>query len=248
MSSHGKQRQQKIPQGSYQQEEAVNLQGTAGAPSFPTARIEEQSCRNWTHLMENVVSERNMREAYKRVLRNKGAAGIDGVEVQNLKPYLWEHWERVKRELLAGTYKPSPVRRVEIPKPDGGVRLLGIPTVLDRLIQQAIAQEVNKIYDPTFSESSYGFRPNKSAKQAILKAREYVNQGYKWVVDMDLEKFFDKVNHDILMERISRKIKDKRVLKLIRAYLESGVMTNGIKISSEERSEEHTSELQSRPH
>lgn len=228
MSSHGKQRQQKIPQGSYQQEEAVNLQGTAGAPSFPTARIEEQSCRNWTHLMENVVSERNMREAYKRVLRNKGAAGIDGVEVQNLKPYLWEHWPRVKQELLAGTYKPSPVRRVEIPKPDGGVRLLGIPTVLDRLIQQSLLQVMNFIFDPDFSEYSFGFRPRRSARQAVTKAKQYINEGYRYVVDMDLSKFFDRVNHDILMAKAARVIGDKRALKVIRAYLEAGVMVNGV--------------------
>ncbi len=156
------------------------------------------------------------------------------MRVDELRTFIIDKWLTIKQKLLEGRYKPSPVRRVEIPKPDGGIRLLGIPTVLDRLIQQAIAQELNKIYDPTFSESSYGFRPKKSAKQAITKAKEYINQGYKWVVDMDLEKFFDKVNHDILMERLSRKIKDRRVLKLIRAYLESGAMINGTKISSEE--------------
>lgn len=142
------------------------------------------------------------------------------------------NWITIKQKLLEGRYKSSPVRRIEIPKPDGGIRLLGIPTVLDRLIQQAIAQELNKIYDHTFSDSSYGFRPNKSVKEAILKSKEYINEGYKWVVDIDLEKFFDKVNHDILMERISRKIKDKRVLKLIIEYLKSGIMINGLKVKS----------------
>lgn len=154
--------------------------------------------------------------------------------VDELRTFIIDNWLKIKEKLLEDRYKPSPVRRVEIPKPDGGIRLLGIPTVLDRLIQQAIAQELNKIYDHTFSESSYGFRPNKSAKQAIFKAKEYINEGYRWVVDMDLEKFFDKVNHDILMDRLSKKIRDKRVLKLIRDYLESGIMINGIKVKSDE--------------
>jgi len=234
MSSQGKQRQQKIPQGSYQQEDAVNPPGTVGAPSFPTARVEKQSCRDWTQVMEQVVSERNMRDAYKRVLQNKGAAGVDGVEVQNLKPYLFEHWERIKQELLMGTYRPSPVRRVEIPKPDGGVRLLGIPTVTDRLIQQSLLQVLNFIFNPDFSEYSYGFRPRRSARQAVAKAKEYINEGYRYVVDMDLSKFFDRVNHDILMAKVARVIGDKRVLKVIRAYLEAGVMVNGVLQESEE--------------
>ena len=212
----------------------MNPRGTAGAPSFPTARVEEQSCRNWTQLMEQVVSRRNMGDAYKRVLQNKGAAGVDGVEVQNLKPYLFKHWERIKQELLMGTYKPSPVRRVEIPKPDGGVRLLGIPTVIDRLIQQSLLQVLNFIFDPDFSEYSYGFRPRRSARQAVAKAKEYINEGYRYVVDMDLSKFFDRVNHDILMAKVARVIGDKRVLKVIRAYLEAGVMVNGVVQASEE--------------
>lgn len=172
--------------------------------------------------------------AMKRVIANKGSHGVDGMKVDELRTFIIDNWLTIKQRLLEGKYSPSLVRRVEIPKSDGGVRLLGIPTVLDRLIQQAIAQELNKIYDPTFSKSSYGFRANKSAKDAIIKSKEYINQGYIWVVDMDLEKFFDKVNHDILMERLSRKIKDKRVLKLIRKYLQSGVMLNGIKVSNEE--------------
>ena len=142
--------------------------------------------------------------------------------------------ESVNSKLLEGKYNPSPVRRVEIPKPDGGIRLLGIPTVQDRMIQQAIAQVLSKIYEPTFSESSFGFRPNRGAKNAIKQSETYINQGYKWVVDMDLEKFFDKVNHDILMAKLEKKIKDRRLLKLIRKYLESGVLINGIKVSSEE--------------
>lgn len=234
MSSRRKQRQQKIPLGSYQSEEAVNLPGTAGAPSFLPAQIEEQSCRKWTMIMEQVVSKRNMKDAYDRVMRNKGAAGVDGVEVQNLKPYLWQHWERVKEELLTGTYKPQPVRRVEIPKPDGGVRLLGIPTVVDRLIQQSLLQVLNPIFDPTFSEFSYGFRPRRSARQAVTQARQYVRDGYRYAVDMDLSKFFDRVNHDILMVKIAKFIGDKRALKLIRAYLQAGVMVSGVVQATEE--------------
>ncbi len=195
---------------------------------------ENNGLDNTGNLLEKILARDNMLIAMKRVIANKGSHGIDGMRVDELRPFVIGHWQNVKQKLLEGRYKPSPVRRVEIPKSDGGIRLLGIPTVLDRLIQQAIAQELSKIYDPTFSDNSYGFRPNKSAKQAILKAREYISDGYKWVVDMDLEKFFDSVNHDILMERLSRKIKDKRVLKLIRGYLKSGVMLNGIKINSDE--------------
>lgn len=216
----------------------VELQGKQGALSEDLALTkrerENDVLDDTSSLLERILARDNMLLAMKRVIGNKGSHGIDGMAVDELRPFIIDKWLSIKQKLLEGKYKPSPVRRVEIPKPDGGIRLLGIPTVLDRLIQQAIAQELNKIYDPTFSESSYGFRANKSAKQAILKAREYINEGYNWVVDMDLEKFFDKVNHDILMERLSRKIKDKRVLKLIRAYLESGVMLNGIKINSEE--------------
>lgn len=187
-----------------------------------------------SNLLEKILSRDNMLKALKRVVANKGSHGVDGTRVDELRPFIIDNWLNLKQKLLEGKYNPSPVRRVEIPKADGGLRMLGIPTVLDRLIQQAIAQELSKIYDPTFSSSSYGFRPNKSAKEAILKAKEYITAGYKWVVDMDLEKFFDKVNHDILMERLSRRIKDKRVLKLIRRYLESGAMINGIKVNSEE--------------
>lgn len=185
-------------------------------------------------LFERILSRENMMTSLGRVKRNQGSHGVDGMTVDELPAYLATAWPFIREELLTGRYTPQPVRRVEIPKPDGGVRLLGIPTVLDRLIQQAIAQVLSPVFEETFSENSYGFRPGRSAHDAIFKAKEYIEQGNTWTVDMDLEKFFDKVNHDILMSRIARKIKDKRVLKLIRNYLESGVLLNGIKISSRE--------------
>ena len=153
---------------------------------------------------------------------------MDGMSVDELPAYLGEHWPAIRASLLDGSYLPQPVRRVEIPKPDGGVRQLGIPTVLDRLIQQAIHQILEPLYDPNFSTSSYGFRPGRSAHQALKAAREHVASGKAWVVDLDLEKFFDRVNHDVLMSRLARKIGDKRLLKLIRRYLEAGVMSNGV--------------------
>lgn len=187
-----------------------------------------------SRLLEDVLERNNMLEAMYRVIRNKGSYGIDGMKTDELREHVKKTWATVKTKLLEGKYNPSPVRRVEIPKPDGGVRLLGIPTVQDRMIQQAIAQVLSKLYEPTFSESSFGFRPNRGAKNAIKQSETYINQGYKWVIDMDLEKFFDKVNHNILMGKLEKKIKDKRLLKLIRKYLESGVLINGIKVSSEE--------------
>jgi RNA-directed DNA polymerase len=185
-------------------------------------------------LMEKILERNNLLEALKRVESNKGAAGVDGVSTRQLRAYVQQHWAMIKQQLLEGTYKPSPVRRVEIPKLDGGVRLLGIPTVLDRLIQQAILQVFTPIFDPTFSTHSYGFRPNKRGHDAVRQARRYIQEGYRFVVDMDLEKFFDRVNHDILMSRIARKVKDKRVLKLIRSYLQAGVMSHGVCVRSEE--------------
>lgn len=185
-------------------------------------------------MLNQVLAKENMLLALKRVERNKGKHGVDMMPVQTLRKHIFENWITIKTQIIEGTYLPMPVRRVEIPKPDGGVRLLGIPTVTDRLIQQAIAQILSKVYDPTFSEFSYGFRPNRSAHDAVRQAKSYIEEGYRWVVDMDLEKFFDKVNHDILMYKLSKDIKDKRVLKLIRKYLQSGIMINGIAVLNEE--------------
>lgn len=179
--------------------------------------------------METVVEGENMRTAYARVMRNHGAAGVDAMPVEALKVHLQTHWQTIKGQLLNGTYKPQPVRVVEIPKPDGGgMRMLGIPTAVDRLIQQAVHQVLVPIFDPTFSPSSYGFRPGRSAQQAVEAARVYVAEGRRWVVDIDLEKFFDRVNHDMLMARVARRVKDKRVLLLIRRYLQAGMMEGGI--------------------
>jgi RNA-directed DNA polymerase len=178
--------------------------------------------------MEAVVARENMLRAYEQVVSNKGAAGIDGMTVEQLKPYLQERWVKIKEELLKGEYQPQPVRCVEIPKPQGGMRQLGIPTVVDRLIQQALHQVLSPVFEPDFSESSYGFRPGRSAHQAVRQAREYVAEGRRWVADLDLEKFFDRVNHDVLMSRLARKISDKRVLRTIRRYLQAGMMTGGV--------------------
>ena len=179
-------------------------------------------------LMSAIIEPNNMHLAYRRVTRNKGSAGVDGMHVEQLKAYLQQHWPTLKQQLVDGTYQPQPVRKVEIPKPGGGKRMLGIPTVIDRLIQQAIHQVLSSLYDPLFSPHSYGFRPKRSAAQAVKQARHYIQQGGRWVVDMDLEKFFDRVNHDILMSRLARKIQDKTLLILIRRYLQSGIMTGGV--------------------
>jgi RNA-directed DNA polymerase len=185
-------------------------------------------------LLERILDEDNLNLAYGKVKANKGSHGVDGMTVDELLLHLKRHGKELRQSILKGVYEPHPVRRVEIPKPDGGVRLLGIPTVVDRVIQQAIAQELTKIFDPGFSENSYGFRPGKSAHQAVIAARKHIEQGYSWTVDIDLEKFFDKVNHKKLMSLVGRKVKDKRVLKLISRYLESGIMMNGVKVKSEE--------------
>jgi group II intron reverse transcriptase/maturase len=185
-------------------------------------------------MWEAVFTRENLQTARKRVESNRGAAGIDGMEVQELSGFLKEHWLEVREALESGKYRPSPVRRVEIPKADGGVRQLGIPTVLDRLIQQALAQVLTPMFDAAFSAHSYGFRPGRSAHQAVQQAQTYIAEGSEWVVDIDIEKFFDRVNHDMLMARVARVVKDKRMLKLIRAYLNSGVMVNGVVMETEE--------------
>jgi RNA-directed DNA polymerase len=185
-------------------------------------------------LMEEVCERGNLERALKRVRANKGSAGVDGMTVGQLPGYLTEHWPQIREQLLSGTYRPQPVRRVEIPKPDGGLRGLGIPTVLDRFIQQAVLQVLQERFDQTFSEHSYGFRPGRSAHQAVSQAQAYIVSGYGWVVDIDLEKFFDRVNHDILMGRVAKRVGDKRVLKLIRAFLNAGVLEGGLVSPREE--------------
>jgi len=168
-----------------------------------------------THIatIESVLDDLNIQKAIKAVIRNKGAPGVDGITTEEIKKVMQQHWPRIKQDIIDGKYRPSPVRRVEIPKPDGsGVRQLGIPTVMDRVIQQALHQELVPVFDPTFSQHSYGFRPNRSAQQAVLQAQKYIQEGCEWVVDIDLEKFFDKVNHDMLMARVARRVKDKKIL------------------------------------
>ena len=179
-------------------------------------------------LMQRVVERSNMSQAYRRVLRNKGSAGVDGMTVQDLGGWLRQHWPSVRAALLAGTYMPRAVRRVDIPKPQGGVRTLGVPTVVDRLIQQAIHQVLQPIFEPTFSASSFGFRPGRGALDAVRQAQAYVQDGRHWVVDLDLEKFFDRVNHDVLMARVARQVRDKQILKLIRRFLQAGMMADGL--------------------
>ena len=179
------------------------------------------------HLLEQVLSRENVQRAWKRVEANKGAPGTDNMSVEDFPEFARQNWGSIRESLLAGTYQPLPVKRVEIPKPTGGTRPLGIPTVVDRLIQQAIYQVLMPIFDPGFSESSYGFRPGRSAQDAVRKVREHIQEGYRIAVDMDLSKFFDTVNHDVLMHRVGRKVRDKRVLRLIGKYLRAGVMVQG---------------------
>jgi len=224
-------RQKPLDKGTTEQVEEVKHPGTEQRAEPSPARDEGKSN---VELWEQVWERENLTAALKRVESNGGAPGNDGMTVSDLRGYLKEKWLEIRAALESETYKPSPVRRVEIPKPDGGVRLLGIPNVADRLLQQAIAQVLTPIFERKFSPQSYGFRPGRSAHQAIQKAQEYTQEGYEWVVDIDLEKFFDRVNHDMLMARVAREVKDKRVLKLIRAYLESGVMVNGVVMETEE--------------
>lgn len=192
------------------------------------AKREPESPAREERLMEEVCERNNLVQAWKQVQGNKGSPGVDGRTIDETLDDLREHWPAIREQLLQGTYKPQPVRRVEIPKPGGGVRKLGIPTVLDRLIQQAVLQVLQKRWDPTFSEHSYGFRPGRSAHQAVAQAQAYIAEGYQWVVDIDLEKFFDRVNHNLLMSRVAKRVGDKRLLKLIRAFLTVGVMEDGL--------------------
>ena len=224
-----------------QKSEAPSAQ-TAGAvkPQGPRLRVEASSAGSGderlgsSELMEAACERRNLLAALKRVRRNAGSPGIDGMTVEALPGYLRVHWPRLREELLAGRYQPQPVRRAAIPKPGGGERELGIPTVLDRFIQQALLQVLQPLFDPTFSDASYGFRPGRSAHAAVLRAQAYVQEGRSFVVDIDLEKFFDRVNHDILMGRLAKRIADTRVLRLIRRYLNAGMLANGVVIEREE--------------
>ena len=188
----------------------------------------EQAGDETVELMEEVLRRENLMAAYRRVVRNKGAGGVDGRSVDDLKHQMREDWPAIREALLGGTYEPSPVRKVEIPKPGGGVRTLGIPTVMDRMIQQALLQGLTPTFDPTFSEDSYGFRAGRSTHQAVQRAREHIAAGHRWVVDLDLEKFFDRVNHDVLMARVAKRVKDKRVLRVIGRYLRAGIMEGGV--------------------
>ena len=215
----------------------LNFSSTSAGEALEAGREETESLStvndpespaSTNRLMEEVCERENLKEALRRVKANKGSAGVDGMTVGGITDYLKQHWPAIREQLLNGTYEPRPVRRVEIPKPDGGVRKLGIPTVLDRFIQQAVMQVLQRRWDPTFSESSYGFRPGRSAQQAVAQAQQHIADGHGWCVDLDLEKFFDQVNHDKLMGQIAKRVEDKRLLKLIRAFLNAGVMENGL--------------------
>jgi RNA-directed DNA polymerase len=221
------------------EKEGRNLIPTSNSALVDKAEREKSilpDSQHYTYIpkIEGVVSDYNIIEATEAVIRNKGAPGVDEITTEEMKRLMETLWPRVRQEILEGNYRPLPVKRVEIPKPDGGVRKLGIPTVLDRIIQQAIYQEIMYAFEPTFSENSYGFRRGRRAQQAVLKAQEYIQEGCEWVVDIDLEKFFDKVNHDILMSRVARKVKDKKILLLIRRFLQAGVMERGIESATDE--------------
>ena len=232
------QRKQKTQYRGQVMEVEVELQGKSKVHSnsmvLPNRESVNDEAFDTSMLLEDVLERNNKLLALKRVISNKGSHGVDGMKIDELREHVQKHWHTIKAKILESKYNPSPVRRVEIPKPDGGVRLLGIPTVQDRLIQQAIAQVLSRIYEPLFSDNSFGFRPRRGAKDAITKSKQYINEGNRWVIDMDLEKFFDKVNHDILMNKLEKKIKDKRLLSLIRKYLKSGILINGVSVASEE--------------
>ncbi len=212
----------------YLRKDRVELEEYVGAPSISLTLEEEQNAeiKYANGLLERIIDRNNLNKAFKRVKANKGSHGIDGMKVDELLQYLKENGDSLRQSLLEGSYKPNPVRRVEIPKSDGKKRPLGIPTAVDRVIQQAIAQVLSPIFEETFSENSYGFRPNRSAHQAILKCKEYMDNGYRWAVDIDLEKYFDTVNHDKLIGLVYKEVKDIRVVSLIRKYLQAGVMVN----------------------
>lgn len=214
--------QMELPLGAGGEASGIERGGEAG----PTAHDRERSGTD--DLMDRVVERSNLARALKRVRQNQGSAGSDGMTVDELAPYLRDHWPAIREELLTGRYQPNVVRQHQIPKAGGGMRTLGIPTVLDRFIQQAVLQVLQPQFDPTFSESSFGFRPGRSAHDAVCQAQRYVQSGRRWVVDVDLEKFFDRVNHDVLMGKLHQRIADRRVLGLIRRYLEAGMMVNGV--------------------
>ena len=234
-SSDSAWRQQPSPKRELSVEVAMEARRPQAEPSVLVAQTKEPTHgEQGMGLLEQMLERGNMLKALQRVERNRGAAGVDGMTVGELREHLRGHWVEIREQLLAGSYQPQPVRRVGIPKPDGGVRELGIPAVIDRLIQQALLQVLTPIFEPQFSEASFGFRPGRSAHQAVKRAKAYVAEGYEWVVDLDIERFFDRVNHDMLMARLARKVTDKRVLKLIRAYLNAGVLLNGVIVVSEE--------------
>lgn len=232
------QRKQKTQYRDQVVEVEVELQGKSKVQSnfmvLPNRESVNDETFDTSMLLEEVLERNNMLLALKRVISNKGSHGVDGMKIDELREHIKKHWDTIKAKILESKYNPSPVRRVEIPKVDGGVRILGIPTVQDRLIQQAIAQILSRIYEPLFSNNSFGFRPRRGAKDAVTKSKQYINEGNRWVIDMDLEKFFDKVNHDILMGKLEKKIKDKRLLSLIRKYLKSGILINGVSVTSAE--------------
>src|SRR5213594_2568430 len=218
-----------------QLELALSASQKGEAPKTPTEGTEalvakggDESPGGTERLMEEVCERENLKEALRRVRANGGSPGVDGMRVEELAGYLKDNWPKIREQLMSGTYQPHPVRRVEIDKPDGGTRKLGIPTVLDRFVQQAVLQVLQGRWDRTFSEQSYGFRPNRSAHQAVAKAQQYQAEGNRWVVDIDLEKFFDRVNHDMLMGRLAKRVGDVRLLGLIRRYLEAGIMADGV--------------------
>jgi len=224
---------QKTDKTGWHCDDRVELESSNGAQSAHPAETEVKDGAG-SSLLEQLLTRRNLNEAYKQVKRKGGAAGVDGMTVDEVASYLKEHGDEIKERITKGKYKPSPVRRVEIPKPDGGVRLLGVPTVVDRIIQQALVQVLTPVIEPTLSENSYGFRPKRSAHMAIMKSKEYYEVGYRYVVDIDLAKYFDTVNHEILMDMVMMEVKERPLIRLIRAFLKSGVMENGVVSATDE--------------